>query len=69
MILKKPLFWDLSKPNFITYLLIPFTIFIVVKNFLFKFLRKKKFPKIKTICVGNFFLGGTGEIPIVIKIF
>ena len=69
MKLKKPLFWDLSKPNFITYLLIPFTIFIVVKNFLFKFLRKKKFPKIKTICVGNIYLGGTGKTPLVIKIY
>ena len=69
MKLKKPLFWDLSKPNFITYLLIPFTIFIVVKNFLIKFLRKKKFPKIKTICVGNIYLGGTGKTPLVIKIY
>ena len=66
---KKPSFWDLTRPNLISYLLIPLTILIVIKNFLFKFIRRKKFPKIKTICVGNIYLGGTGKTPLVIKIY
>ena len=65
---KKPSFWDLTRPNLISYLLIPLTILIVIKNFLFKFIRRKKFPKIKTICVGNIYLGGTGKTSLSLKI-
>ena len=56
---KKPSFWDLPKPNLISYLLIPFTVPIILKNFLSVFFKKKKMPNIKTICVGNIYLGGT----------
>ena len=69
MKLKKPLFWDLSKPNFISYLLIPLTLPIILRNFLFKFVKKEKTPNIKTICVGNIYLGGTGKTPLSIKIY
>lgn len=69
MIFKKPYFWDLPKPSIISYLLIPFSIPIVLRNFLFKFLKKKKSSKIKTVCVGNIYLGGTGKTPLTIKIF
>jgi tetraacyldisaccharide 4'-kinase len=68
MKLKKPLFWDLPKPNFLSYLLIPFSLPIILRNFFFHFLRKKKSSKIKTICVGNIYLGGTGKTPLTIKI-
>ena len=68
MKLKKPTFWDLQKPNFISYLLIPFSLPIILRNFLFYFLKKKKISKIKTICVGNIYLGGTGKTPLTIKI-
>ena len=68
MKLKKPTFWDLTKPNFISYLLIPFSLPIILRNFLFYFLKKKKISKIKTICVGNIYLGGTGKTPLTIKI-
>jgi tetraacyldisaccharide 4'-kinase len=68
MKLKKPLFWDLTKPNFLSYLLIPFSLPIILRNFFFHFLRKKKSSKIKTICVGNIYLGGTGKTPLTIKI-
>ncbi len=69
MSLKKPLFWDLPKPNLISYLLIPLTLPIILRNFLFRFLKRKKSTSIKTICVGNIYLGGTGKTPLSIKIF
>jgi len=68
MNLKKPHFWDLPKPNFLSYLLIPFSLPIIVRNYFFQFLRKKKSLNIKTICVGNIYLGGTGKTPLTIKI-
>ena len=66
---KKPKFWDLTKPNLISYLLIPFTIPILLRNFLFNFSKKKKSSKVRTVCVGNIYLGGTGKTPIAIKIY
>ena len=60
MKLKKPKFWDYQKPNFISNLLYPF-------SKIFEFLTKlniktsKKIPNIKTICVGNIYIGGTGK--------
>ena len=69
MKLKKPYFWNLPKPNFLSYLLIPFSLPIILRNFLFKFLKKKKPFNIKTICVGNIYLGGTGKTPLTIKIY
>ena len=69
MKLKKPSFWDLPNPNFFSYLLIPFSLPIILRNFLFQFLKKKKSSNIKTICVGNIYLGGTGKTPLTIKIF
>jgi len=68
MNLKKPSFWDLPKPNFLSYLLIPFTLPIILRNFFFQFLKKEKSSNIKTICVGNIYLGGTGKTPLTIKI-
>jgi len=68
MKLKKPSFWDLPNPNFLSYLLIPFSLPIVLRNFLLQFLKKEKSSNIKTICVGNIYLGGTGKTPLTIKI-
>ncbi len=69
MNLKKPTFWDLPKPNFISYLLTPFSLPIILRNFLFNFLKREKSLSIKTICVGNIYLGGTGKTPLTIKIY
>jgi tetraacyldisaccharide 4'-kinase len=69
MNLKKPSFWDLPKPTFISCLLIPFSLPIILRNFLFQFFKKEKSSKIKTICVGNIYLGGTGKTPLTIKIY
>ena len=68
MILKKPKFWDYKKPNFIAYLLLPFSYMVHIYNNLN--LRKKIsfYGKIKTICVGNIYVGGTGKTPLSIKI-
>ncbi len=66
---KKPYFWDLPKPNIISYLLIPLTLPIIIRNFIFNYIKKKRSSKIKTICVGNIYIGGTGKTPLTIKIY
>ena len=68
MNIKKPKFWDFKKPNLTSYLLIPFTIPLLINNF---FLNKKnkKIREIKSICVGNIYIGGTGKTPTTIKLY
>ena len=41
---------------------------LILINWLSQFIDKKKF-KIKTICVGNIYIGGTGKTPLTIEIF
>ncbi len=65
----KPKFWDLKKPNFISKLLLIFTVPIIINNFLINFKTKKRNNKIKTICIGNIYLGGTGKTPTTIKLY
>ena len=69
MNIKKPYFWDLRRPNIISYLLIPLTVPIIIRNIVFGIIRKKKSTKIKTICIGNIYIGGTGKTPLTIKIY
>ena len=68
MYLKKPKFWD-NKISILPYFLLPFTIFIIFANFL-RAQKKKILPrKLKTICIGNIYVGGTGKTPTTIKLF
>ena len=67
MKLKKPNFWDYKKPNLFSFLLLPLTIPIFLKNFFAKS-SSNKFEKIKTICVGNIYVGGTGTTSFAIKL-
>ena len=67
MNLKKPKFWDYKYPNIIAYLFLPLAYLI---QFL-KISQKKnnnKNLKIKTICVGNIYIGGTGKTSLSMKI-
>ena len=64
---KKPKFWDASRPNLYAYLLYPIAFFINAAKTLFPKPKKNKF-KIKTICVGNIYLGGTGKTSLSIKL-
>ena len=66
---KKPIFWDLKKPNIFSYLLLPFTIPVIINNFFLGIQKKYKFSKIKTVCIGNIYLGGTGKTPLTIKLY
>lgn len=66
---KKPKFWDYKKPNFISYLLTPFSFLLILLNSLKSLiLSPTKYSKIKTICVGNIYLGGTGKTSLTLKI-
>jgi tetraacyldisaccharide 4'-kinase len=67
MKLKKPKFWDYTKPSFVSYLLLPFSIIL---GLIAKIKSKPEFSnsKIKTICVGNIYIGGTGKTSLAIKI-
>ena len=67
MKLKKPKFWDYDKPNFISHLLNPLA---KIFEFKLKFSKKSKnkISGIKSICVGNIYVGGTGKTSIAIEL-
>ena len=67
MNLKKPKFWNAKNPNIYAYLLLPLSFLIR----LFASIKENKVNKkikIKTICVGNIYVGGTGKTSLSIKI-
>ena len=70
MKLKKPIFWDYKHPNLLSYLLIPFTLPFILNNLLLSIKKKPyKNDRIKNICVGNIYIGGTAKTPLTIKIY
>ena len=70
MNLKKPKFWDYKEPNIYAYLLLPLTYLVKILNYLnYKFSKRNlKRTGIKTICIGNIYVGGTGKTSLSIKI-
>ena len=67
MNLKKPKFWDQNKPNILSYILFPIAYLIQFRGFFLKLSKPKKF-QIKTICLGNIYVGGTGKTSLSIAI-
>ena len=67
MKLKKPRFWDQKKPNLYAFLFYPLAIFIQILNSIKNKVPKNNF-KIKTICLGNIYIGGTGKTSLCITL-
>ena len=67
MNLKKPKFWDFKEPSLIAYILLPFAFILQYLNNFFRRNNPYKF-KIKTVCVGNIYIGGTGKTSLSIQI-
>ena len=65
MYIKKPIFWN--KKGILSFILLPLSFLTVLVNF-YKKKSKKNKMNIKTICIGNIYLGGTGETTLSIKI-
>ena len=62
----RPVFW--KDKNILSYILYPVSLIFILIIFLKKSQKQKKF-KIKTICIGNIFIGGTGKTSLSIEIF
>ena len=65
MRLLKPKFWDQQYLTFQSLILYPFTFLLDLRNIITFFVKPKKYNQIRTICVGNIYLGGTGKTPLV----
>ena len=61
----KPKFWDKrGNISLFSLLLLPFSLIVIVKNYHENSKIKKNFYDLKTICVGNIYIGGTGKHPL-----
>ena len=65
MKINRPIFWD--SINLFSILLYPLTLITFLINIIKKVPNKKNF-KIKSICIGNIYVGGTGKTSLSIKI-
>ena len=66
MKITKPKFWDKNGfPNLISILLMPISLIVIIKNYYENSKIKKNYYDLKTICVGNIYIGGTGKTPLV----
>ena len=65
MRLIKPKFWETK--NYFALILYPLSLIVSLINNTKKFYIKKKF-QIKTICIGNIYIGGTGKTSLAIEI-
>ena len=68
MNLNKPAFWDSKKISFWAILLLPVTALYCLILFTKRLIKNPKKFNIKTICIGNIYLGGTGKTPLAIKV-
>ena len=66
MKLYKPKFWDKrGHISLFSILLMPLSLIAIIKNYYENSKIKKNFYDLKTICVGNIYIGGTGKTPLV----
>ena len=61
----KPKFWDKQQLTIQSIILYPFTYILDLRKLITIFIKPRKYPIIKTICIGNIYLGGTGKTPLV----
>ena len=65
----KPKFWDKrGHISLFSILLLPLSIIPIIKIYFENNKIKKNFYELKTICVGNIYIGGTGKTPLVINL-
>ena len=65
MKIKRPIYFN--NQNLISFSLLPLTAITIIINFFKKLYFKKRY-KIKTICVGNIYIGGTGKTSLSLEI-
>ena len=68
MNINKPAFWDSKKISLWAILLLPVTALYCLILATRRVIKNSKKFNIKTICIGNIYLGGTGKTPLAIKI-
>ena len=61
----KPKFWDKRNFSLMSLLLLPLSLIVIIKNYYENSKIKKNYYDLRTICVGNIYIGGTGKTPLV----